>query len=73
MAVSYNKLWKLMIDKKLKRQELLDKAGISHRIYTKMRNDKLVSMDSIEKICKALQCDVGDVMEFVPDENTETD
>lgn len=68
MAVRYNKLWKRLIDKKLKRTDLIEISGISSNVLAKMGRDESISMDSIMKICKALNCDVGDIMEIVNDE-----
>ena len=63
MAVSYNKLWKLLIDKKMKRTEMQRLAGISGNVLSRMGKDEYVSMESIEKICTLLRCDIGDVMD----------
>ena len=71
MAVSYNKLWKLLIDKKMKRTEMQRLAGISGNVLSRMGNDEYVSMESIEKICTLLRCDIGDVMEIIPSEGRE--
>ena len=68
MAVSYNKLWKLLIDKKMKRTEMQRLAGISGNVLSRMGKDEYVSMESIEKICTLLRCDIGDVMEIIPSE-----
>ncbi len=65
MPVSYNKLWKILIDKNLKRTDLKECAGISFNVLAKMGKDETVSMESIEKICIALDCNIGDVMEIV--------
>ena len=65
MPVSYNKLRKLLIDKKMKRTELKDAAGISFNVLAKMGKNEFVSMESLHKICLTLKCDVGDIMEFV--------
>lgn len=65
MPVSYNKLRKLLIDKKMKRTELKDAAGISFNVLEKMGKNEFVSMESLHKICLTLKCDVGDIMEFV--------
>lgn len=70
MAVSYNKLWKLLIDKKMSKAEMRRAAGISPNTLTKLNRDEEVTMTIINKICTALQVDVGEVMEFIP-ENTE--
>lgn len=71
MAVSYNKLWKLLIDKKMKRTEMQRLAGISGNVLSRMGKDEYVSMESIEKICTLLRCDIGDVMEIIPSEGRE--
>ncbi len=65
MAVSYNKLWKLMIDQDLNKTQLKDKAQISTNAVAKLGKNEAVSMETLEKICRTLNCDVGDVMEFV--------
>jgi len=64
MSVSYNKLWKLLIDKKMNRTALKDAAGISFNVLAKMGKDEPISMDSMIKVCSALDCDISDVMEF---------
>lgn len=68
MAVSYKKLWKLLIDKDMKKKDLQSVAGISWSSVTKLSKGENVSMDVLIKICTALNCDVGDVMELLPDE-----
>lgn len=65
MAVQYTKLWKILIDKKMKRTDLILSAGISANILAKLGKDEFVSMESLEKICKALNCNVGDIVDFV--------
>ena len=65
MAVSYNKLWKLLIDKKMKKMQLRDMAGIGSSTLAKLGKDQPVSMDVIMKICNVLRCDVGDIMEIL--------
>jgi len=67
MAVSYNKLWKLIIDKKMKKKELQELAGISASLITKLGRDEPVTTTVLMKICNALNCDIGDIMEIVPD------
>ena len=67
MAVSYKKLWKLLIDKNLNKSDLRARTGISTTTIAKMGKDENVSMDVISKICATLSCDVGDIMEYVPD------
>lgn len=64
MSVSYDKLWKLLIDKKINRTDLKDLAGISFNVLARMGKNEFVSMESIYKICSALQCHIEDVMEF---------
>lgn len=73
MAVSYKKLWKLLIDKDMKKKDLQSVAGISWSSVTKLSKGENVSMDVLIKICTALNCDVGDVMELLPDEKNEQD
>ena len=63
MSVSYDKLWKLLIDKKMNRTELKNAAGISFNVLAKMGKGETVSMESMLKVCKALDCDISDVME----------
>ena len=65
MAVSYMTLWKLLLDKRLKRVDLKEVAGISSSTLAKLGRDDYLSMESMEKICKALGVGIGDVMEFV--------
>jgi len=63
MTVSYNKLFKLLIDKDLKRSELRKNIGISPNTMTKISNNEYVSMEVLIKICQELECDIGDIME----------
>lgn len=65
MAVSYNKLWKLMIDQDLNKTQLKDKAQISTNAVAKLGKNEAVSMETLEKICRTLNCNIGDIMEFV--------
>jgi DNA-binding Xre family transcriptional regulator len=69
MAVSYNKLWKLMIDRKMKKKDLIAISGISKPTMAKLGRDEHVNTESLAKICKALQVDIGDIMEMIPDNN----
>ena len=64
MPVSYDKLWKTLIDRKMKRTDLKDLAGISFNVLAKMGKNEFVSMDSLYKICFALNCNIEEVMEF---------
>ena len=68
MAVSYKRLFHLMIDKGMTNAELIDKGGFSANIITRLKRNNYVALDSIEKICCALDCGVDDILEFVPDE-----
>lgn len=69
MPVSYDKLWKLLIDRKMNRTELKDAAGISFNILAKMGKNEFISMESLYKICVALNCGIDDVMEFTNNEH----
>lgn len=71
MAISYIKLWKLLLDKKLKRTDLKHLADISANTIAKMGKDLPVNLEVMSRICKALECDIGDVMEMIPDEEDE--
>lgn len=67
MAVSYNRLWKLLVDRKMSPAELRKASGIAPNTMTKLRNDLTVNLSILEKICIALRCDFGDVVEYVDD------
>ena len=67
MAVSYKKLWKLMIDRDMKKKDLQLAAGLSPSSIAKLSKHENVSMDVLVKICTALKVDFGDIMELVPD------
>ena len=67
MAVSYNKLWKLLVDKKMSKSDLRKKAEIAPNTMTKLRRDEEVSLTILSKICKTLNADFGDIVEYVPD------
>ena len=64
MVISYKKLWKLLIDKDMKKKDLQQLAGISAASVTKLGKNENVNTEIIEKICTALRCDVGDIMEM---------
>ena len=68
MAVSYKKLWKLLIDKDMKKMDLQQKAGISWSSVTKLSKVETLSMEVLMKICKELNCNIGDVMDLIPEE-----
>ena len=65
MAVSYNKLWKLLIDKEMSRTQMRLKAGISTKALAKLGKNESVNIDILIKICAALDCDITDIMEIV--------
>ncbi|MBP3806184.1 MAG: helix-turn-helix transcriptional regulator [Oribacterium sp.] len=66
MDVSYKRLWKLLIDKDMKKKDLATVAGISQSSVAKMSRSEPISMDVLLKICCALQCDIGDLVEAIP-------
>lgn len=66
MGLSYKKLFKLLIDRNLKKKDLCEKANISATSVSKLAKDQNVNTEIIEKVCKALDCDVDDIMEYVP-------
>ena len=70
MAVSYKKLWKILIDKDMKKKDLQVAADISWASVTKLSKGETVSMAVLIKVCRALECDIGDVMELLPDEDS---
>lgn len=65
MLVCYDKLWKILIDKGMNRTDLKEMAGISFNVLAKMGKGETVSMESLYKVCLVLNCNIGDVMEFV--------
>ncbi len=67
MAASYKKLFKLLIDRDMKKKELAEKAGISIATITKMGRGENITTDILGKICTALDCNVEDIMDFVPE------
>ena len=67
MAASYKKLWKLLIDRDMKKKDLRILTGLSSSTIAKMAKNETVSTDVLVKICGALQVDVGDIMEMIPD------
>ena len=69
MAVSYKKLWKMLIDKDMKKKDLCEKAGISTASVTKMGKGGHVTTEVLVKICSALDCTMDDIMEIVPEKN----
>ena len=72
MVISYKKLWKLLIDKDLRKKDLPAIAGISRSSITKMGHNENINTEILVKICNALKCDICDIVELVPD-NTKTE
>ena len=68
MAISYNKLWKLLVDKKMSKADLRKAAGIAPNTMTRLRRDEEVTLSVLNKICSTLEVDIGDIMEFTSDE-----
>lgn len=71
MTFSYNRLWKLLIDRKMKKKDLCHLADISHVVLTRMANGGSITTDSLLKICVALNCQLDDIMELVEDDSVE--
>ena len=69
MAVSYKKLWKLLIDRDMRKKDLCAAAGISHASMAKLGKNENVTTVVLVKICTALQCDIGDIMEITDSSN----
>ena len=67
MPISYDKLWKMFIDVKMNRTELKNAAGISSNIVAKLGRNEFVSMESLYKICLTLNCNIGDIVDIIPD------
>ena len=71
MAVSYKKLFHLLIEKDMTNAQLQQQAGFSANIITRLKRNGYISLESIESICRVLNCGVDDILEFVPDEKEE--
>lgn len=69
MAVRYDRLFHLLIDKKMTNAKLKEEAGFSANIITRLKRDEYISVESIERICRVLNCGVDDILEFVHDED----
>jgi len=69
MSISYKKLWKLLIDRDMKKKDLREAAGISTASMAKLGKNENVTTDVLVKICKALKCDISDIMEIVNDDD----
>ena len=67
MRVCYDKLWKLLIDKKMNKSDLRNKVGMGPSTLAKLGREEKISMDVIMRICEVLNCDVGDIMEILPE------
>lgn len=66
VEVSYKKLWKILIDKEMKKKDLQSSAGISWASVTKLSKGETVSMEVLMKVCKTLDCNIGDIMDLIP-------
>ena len=66
VEISYKKLWKVLIDKDMKKKDLQAVAGISWASVTKLSKGETVSMEVLKKVCKALECNIGDIMDLIP-------
>lgn len=73
MEFSYNKLWKLLIDKNMMKKDLMLQTSITSSTIAKMGKNKAVSMEVLGKICVALNCNIGDIVDVIKDENAKTD
>ena len=71
MAIRYNKLWKKLIDENMMKVDLRDQAGITTNALAKLGKNEHVSTQVLEKVCNVLNCEIQDIMEFVPDEERE--
>lgn len=69
LHVSYKKLWKMLIDRDMKKKDLCLVAGISHASIAKLGKNENITTDVLLRICKALDCDIGDIMEIINDDN----
>lgn len=68
MALSYNKLWKLLVDKKMSQSDFRKAVDLSPNTLTKMRKDEPITLTTLERVCKVLGADFGDIVEYIPDE-----
>lgn len=68
MSVSYNKLWKLLIDRGMNKTALREATGLSPATIAKLSKNKPVMVDVLEKICSVLGCDIGDICEYIPED-----
>ena len=68
MAISYNRLWKLLIDKDMKKSQLRDLVGMSTGTLSKLSKNEPVALTVLERICKVLDCQFSDIVEYIPEE-----
>ena len=68
MALSYNRMWKLLVDKKMSKADLRKAADIAPNTMTKLRRDEAVNLAILSRVCKVLDCDFGDIIEYVKDD-----
>lgn len=73
MTLSYKKLWKILIDRDMKKKDLQKATGVSWASVTKLSKGETVSMDVLIKICRMLHCDIGDIVELLPVEDSASD
>lgn len=73
MIISYNKLWKMLIDKKMNKRDLKDVSGVSTASIAKLSKGENITTDVLLKICRALDCDITDIMEIEPEERAPDD
>ena len=73
MSISYNRLWKLLVDKKMSKADLRRAADISPNTMTKLRRDQEVSMTVLKRICEHLECNISDICDLVPIAKSEED
>ena len=73
MTVCYNKLWKLLIDKNMKKKDLRMLTGLSSSTIAKMTKNESVNTEVLVKVCTVLGCDIGDIMEVIPDIKSDTE
>ena len=68
MSVSYDRLFHMMIDRKITNAQLMNMCGFSANIITRLKKDEYISLESVEKICRTLDCGVDDILNFIPEE-----
>lgn len=73
MTRSYKKLWHILLDKDMSRSQLRKKAGISTNALAKLGKDESLPLETLEKVCAALDCTLVDILEYVPDKETDGD